>query len=263
MKSESAGREGESDIKAIVHSVTDAWRQSLTKPGIVLISACLALLVWGPLGKPLFWPWVEPLLGREPANAGFQRQLVSYFTGFVLLGLIPILLIRFRFKEPLANFGLGLGNVRLGLTFMVLFSAITIVPFYFTARNEQMWHEYPMLYAGLSDEQLRAAFDWTTYIEYELLYALFFFVIEFTFRGYLLFGLKDQFGGAYAILIQNVPYVVWHLAKPLAELWPTPVWGFVVAAATLRVGSVWYLFFAHWLLNIFMDTMILMNRGVF
>ena len=126
-----------------------------------------------------------------------------------------------------------------------------------------MWHEYPMLYAGLSDEQLRTAFDWTTYIEYELLYALFFFVIEFTFRGYLLFGLKDQFGGAYAILIQMLPYVAWHLAKPLAEVWPTPVWGFVVAAVTLRVGSVWYIFFAHWLLNIFMDSMILMNRGIF
>jgi membrane protease YdiL (CAAX protease family) len=262
-KSDAANREGESSIKAIIHSITDAWHQSLTKPGIVIISTFVALLIWGPLGKPLFYSWLEPWVGQDLATQGFRRQLVSYLTGFVLLVLIPILLIRFRFKEPLSNFGLGLGNVRMGLSFTVLFSALTIVPFYFTARDPQMMREYPMLYAGLSDEQLRSAFDLTTFVEYELLYGVFFLVIEFTFRGYLLFGLKDQFGGAYAILIQMLPYIAWHLAKPVAEMWPTPIWGFVVAAVTLRIGSVWYIFLAHWLLNIFMDSTILMNRGIF
>src|SRR5262249_49379618 len=96
---------------------------------------------------------------------------------------------------------------------------------------------------------------------YELIYASFFFIIEFVFRGYMLFGLRERFG-LYAILIQMLSYTAWHLPKPVTELIGTPVWGFAVAVVTLRVRSLWYVFLAHWLLNIFLDTMILVNRGI-
>ena len=77
----------------------------------------------------------------------------------------------------------------------------------------------------------------------------------------MLFGLREKFG-FYAILIQMLSYTAWHLPKPFPELIGTPLRGFAVAAVTLRVGSVWYVFLAHWLLNIFLDTMILVQRGV-
>jgi hypothetical protein len=57
-------------------------------------------------------------------------------------------------------------------------------------------------------------------------------------------------------------YTAWHLPKPTAERVGTPIWGFATAAVTLRVGSVWYVFAGHWLLNIFLDILILVNRGV-
>lgn len=55
-------------------------------------------------------------------------------------------------------------------------------------------------------------------------------MIEFVFRGYMLFGLKERLGGALSVLVQTLPYTVWHLAKSLPELLPTPIWGLVVGA---------------------------------
>lgn len=252
----------DSGIQALVHSVTDTWKKVVDRPGIILISTFLGILVWGPLGRPLFSPWFQSWILADPATAGFRRELFSYATGFLLLVLIPILLIRFRFKEPLANYGLGLGDVRIGVLFTLVFMALTIIPFYLTAKNPTMWAEYPMLYKGMSDAQIKAQFTWSYFAQYELFYGIFFFVIEFIFRGYLLFGLKPELG-SYTVLLQTLPYITWHLAKPVSELLPTPLWGFVVGAVTLRVRSVWYIFIAHWLLNIFLDTTILHLRGVF
>jgi membrane protease YdiL (CAAX protease family) len=73
--------------------------------------------------------------------------------------------------------------------------------------------------------------------------------------------MQDRFG-RYAVLFQMLSYTAWHLVKPLPELSGTLLWGFATAAVTLRARSVWYVFIAHWLLNIFMDTMVLFRQGV-
>jgi len=108
---------------------------------------------------------------------------------------------------------------------------------------------------------MKREFSWQVFIAYELVYASFFFVVEFIFRGYMLFGLREKFG-EYAVLIQMLSYTAWHLPKPVTELIGTPLWGFAVAAVTLRLNSLWYVFMAHWLLNVFMDTLILFRQGV-
>jgi membrane protease YdiL (CAAX protease family) len=248
-------------IKALTSSLMVAWRQVCTTPGTIVVSSCLALIVWGPLGRPLFYPLVEGWVQEDVATAGFRREMVSYLTGFTLLVVVPLVLIRYRFKEPFRAYGLGLGDVRLGLLFMFGFIALTLVPFYLTAKNPAMWSEYPLLFRGMTDAQIKAQFSWSSFVTYELMYALFFFVIEFIFRGYLLFGLEPQLGPL-TVLIQLLPYCTWHLAKPLPELIPTPIWGLAVAAITLRVRSLYYIFVAHWLLNVFLDGAILHFRGV-
>jgi len=251
----------DSGFSELARSVADAWRAAVQRPGIVLLSTCLGTLAWGPLARPIFSPWFESWIQADPSELGFRRELFSYLTGFVVLGLIPCGLIHFHFKQSLKDYGLGLGDRRVGAWFTLAFVALTIVPFYLTAKNPVMWSQYPLVYQGLSTAQIKAHFSWSAFLRYELVYALFFFVIEFTFRGYLLFGLKPELG-LLSVLVQTLPYITWHLAKPPAEVLPTPIWGFVVGAATFRIGSIWYIFAAHWLLNVFMDTMILHLRGV-
>ena len=253
---------GGSEVVEIAHVIRDTWRHLLTKPGIIIMSAFAGIVVWGPKGNPIFSPWISRWVAEIPLAPGFRAQYLSFASGFVLLVLVPFLLIRYRFHERLTDYGLGLGDLRLGIAFTGLLIAVSIVPFVFASKDPAMVQEYPLPYQGLNPAEIRAAFTWTSFVAYELVYATFFFIIEFIFRGYLLFGLRERFG-QYAVVIQMLSYTAWHLSKPVTELIGTPFWGFAVAAVTLRLGSLWYVFAAHWLLNVFMDTLILWRAGVF
>jgi len=255
------GPDPEPDVETVFKIIKDTWDHLMTKPGIILISAFLLIMIWGPKGIPIFHEWFAEWIGTDPVQAAYRTQLLSYASGLLLGVVIPFLIIKFRFRESLSNYGLGLGNIRLGLVSMAIIIVVCLVPFYFGAKDESMMAEYPMLYQGLSTEQIKANFTWGSFLAYQLIYASFFFVIEFTFRGYLLFGLREKFG-LYAVLTQMLSYTAWHLPKPVPELLGTPVWGFAVAAVSLRCGSMWYAFLAHWLLNVYLDIMILVNKGI-
>lgn len=249
------------ELRTVLAALAAAWETLKTKPGLIMLSATLGLVLWGPKGVPFFEPWVESLVGGALGEMQRVRQLISFASGMLLLVAVPFALIRLRFKERLHAFGLGRGDVRLGVTFASVLFAISLLPFLFASRDQGMWREYPLVYQGMTPEQLRQGFSWSSFVVYELLYSTFFFVIEFIFRGYLLFGLRKWIGN-YAVLVQLLPYTVWHLPKPFVELIGTPLWGIAVAAISLRVGSIWYVFFVHWLLNVLMDTCILLHRGV-
>ena len=111
------------------------------------------------------------------------------------------------------------------------------------------------------------------FLLYELIYLPFFIAIEFIFRGYLLFGLagvRDEeiregnsghpgvfYFHKYALLIQMLSYTAWHLGKPTAELWGTLAWGLAAGATAYACKSVWPIIISHWLLNVFLDAMII------
>jgi uncharacterized protein len=258
-----AGQSSEdSDVcKELWRILRQAYDHLRTNEALLILSVFVLLIVWGPKGEPLFTPWLKNWIDAQPLDAGFRLQLLSFASGVVLLVCIPILIIRFGFKQPLSKFGLGRGNSELGLKVMLLAFAIGI-PLYFAAsRLPVMWDEYPLLYRGLTTNEIVQRFTWSQFVVYELLYFAFFLVIEFSFRGYMLFGLESRFG-AHTILIQMLPYTIWHLSKPVPELLGTPLWGLVTGALGLRVRSVWYIVTAHWVLNVFLDTMILIHRGV-
>jgi membrane protease YdiL (CAAX protease family) len=185
-----------------------------------------------------------------------------------LLVVIPCCIIKFRFKERLADYGLGWKKekVKLGLVALCFLVIGFAIFFYIGTFFPEQQAEYPMF----RDKIPQGA--WGAFIVYELVYFLFFIVIEFIFRGYILFGLygiKDiqaaegvegikgpYVFGVYAILIQMLPYIVWHLPKPSTEYLGALVWGIVVAAIALKTRSLWTIIIAHWLLNVFMDTVI-------
>ena len=237
------------------------FRSLLSKDGILLWSVFLLLIVWGPKGVPLFTPWFQRWIDADPAQSGFRLQLLSFVSGVVLLVLIPVGIIHFVFKQKPQDYGLGLGDKRLGIRLILAASLIGIPLFYLGSLQPAMWSEYPMLYRGLTVAQIIERFSWQQFILYEILYASFFVVIEFSFRGYMLFGLADRFG-LYSVLVQMLPYTMWHLPKPVPELISTPIWGFATAAVGLRARSIWYTVLIHWVLNVFLDTLILVHRGV-
>lgn len=239
------------------------------KPGQIVLSAIILLMLWGTHGRlellgGLVPGWRGP--GSDPATRAvllpgipWDQELISFWGGALLLVGVPILLIKLVFREPLANYGLALpppGRRRAGVLVALLLVALCLPTFWGFAENPAFQRVYPF-YRDFS--------GWGSFALYELCYLPFFLVIEFIFRGYLLFGLAGTRlrGGprpdglpelpGYALVLQMLAYTAWHLGKPLPELWGTLFWGFVAGGAAYVLRSIWPIVTAHWLLNVFMD----------
>jgi hypothetical protein len=242
--------------------------------GMILGSAFFLIMLWGPHGNlellGLIWDgWKgpgSPPSERVPIIPGlpWDREWISFTAGFVLLVLVPILLIKVVYRQDLRDYGLCLPSPeRRGLAWLsagVLF-LVSLPAFYLGAKDPAMQATYP-LYRGTFDGAGQFAV-------YELGYLVFFVVIEFTFRGYLLFGLfqlRDRSAppgvagitgplvfGYYAIFIAMLSYTAWHLGKPIAELWGTLIWGITAGTVALACRSIVLVIVVHWFLNVFLD----------
>lgn len=246
---------------------------------LALVSIWLLILLCGTqswLGILLAWVvgWKGP--GSDPGCRAelipiipWDHEAISWVVGFVLLVVVPALLIKVvypshREGSRLRDYGLWCPprNRRrfawFSATVLFLFSLPTI---YMGIRSGQFENVYP-LYQG----------EFSGYVQfalYELCYFMFFVVIEFTFRGYLLFGaLRARQGGRaagvapisglppygyYALLISMLSYTAWHLGKPPLEMISTLIWGVAAGVVVLVSRSVWPVIIVHWLLNVVLD----------
>lgn len=250
------------ECKEVFAIVADTFTHLKTREGIILMSTLVGVMIWGPKGTPIFSSLLTSWLNEIPAESLWREQLLSFITGSLVLVVAPILIIKLVLHERLVDFGLGLGNFKLGSALTLVLIVFSVPLFQLGANSTSMQLEYPMLYRGILGPARPEAFSWSSFVLYEATYALFFLTIEFIFRGYLLFGLSRRFG-RYAVLFQMLSYTAWHLVKPLPELSGTLFWGFATAAVTLRTRSLWYVFVAHYILNIYLDCMILHGQGVF
>lgn len=269
-------------ILVAVKLVWNTFRCLLTeRPGQIMFSAILLLVLWGFHGNlellAKAWP-VYQGPGSDPITRTkifpafpWDHEIISFWGGFFLVVVVPALIIKWGFKETLADYGLGLpkkGQWPLALWTFVLLMAISVPAFFFAAKDAGMRSVYPFY---------RGSFTNTgQFLFYQLCYLPFFIAIEFVFRGYLLFGLAGsisdkpghradgfpaRFGfSRHVLLIAALPYIAWHLGKPLPELFGTLFWGVGAGALALRVGSLWPVILAHWLLNVLLDGLI---AGIF
>lgn len=265
---------GSPDFVTVLKLVLDAIRGFFReRPAQILGSAILLVMVWGQHGKlellHKIWPDYRGPgidLGQRPVlipGIPWDNELISFWGGAFLLVVVPVLLIKLRFHQPLSAYGLGLPPADRRVLALWVFLTLTLLgllPFYIGAHDPAMQAIYPFYHPFP---------NWFAFVLYELTYFPFFLAIEFIFRGYLLFGLAGVgaeevpgtsgsmfrmfYLGRYALLIQMLPYTAWHLGKPTEELWGTIVWGLAAGATAYAVRSVWPVVLSHWLLNVFLD----------
>ncbi len=245
--------------------------------GMILGSGFLLIMLWGYHGElellGLVWDgWTGPGSAGDPARQTiipgipWDQEWLSFAAGIVLLVAIPAVLIKLVYKQNLSDYGLGLPRPdRWKLTTLsaVLLFAVSLPAFFLGARDAGMQATYPLFRDFESLGQ---------FVVYEIGYVMFFIVIEFIFRGYLLFGLyqfRDEQAlpgvtgirgplvfGYYAIFLSMLSYTAWHLGKPVPELYGTLVWGIAAGTVVLATGTIWHVIIVHWLLNVFMDLLI-------
>ena len=260
------------EFLTIFQIMVKTMKRLTDKTVLLLFSTFILLMLWGPRGNMgilsnIFGEkWTKVLF----PGVAWHRQLASFIVGFLLLVVVPCCIIKFVFKERLSEYGLGWpknkNKRKQAVMAFFLIMGIAVIPFFLSAFSPEMQREYPLF----GDVIVKG--DWGAFIGYELVYLLFFVVIDFIYRGYLLFGIfkmKDMevfkgnkrikgplVFGIYAIFIQMLSYTMWHIAKPAPELIGTIFWGIGTGAVVLKTRTVWPVIISHWLLCVFLDIVI-------
>ncbi len=220
-----------------------SWLRDAHVVGAFLL--CIGFWLWGAEGSA--WVLEPALRSLNPRHA----WMIRFGFGALVMGLVPVLVLKFGYRRSFDDLGLGLGKWRAGVPIaLVAGAAGAALMFFVTSKDASVRAEYPL--CG------HAALTTGEFVAYELAYLGFFVGGELALRGVLLFSLREKLGSAaLAVLVTTAIQIVWHTGKPLPELLAAPVWGLAVGALTLRLESAWYALFFHWVANVALDAGIL------
>ena len=211
---------------------------------VFLATAVLSVLSYYYGSRGFFRRQWQDILGADRLYSLYE-YLYWFSAEFVLSFLVPILLILAVHRRPLRDFGVGVGDVRFGLKITALFFAVMLPILWVASDSAEFQFVYPhaQIVKG----------EWALFLVYEAAFLLYFTGWEFIWRGYMLFGLEKHLGGAVAVLVQMIPFVILHSGKPVAETFGAIIAAIALGALALRTRSFWYCVATHWLVMFTID----------
>lgn len=227
---------------------------------VILVSVLAISLLYFLVGSPHFY---ERFLGSytEKGTFGFLAPSLYHFAvTLVLLFLIPAAVIRNLLREELPAFGWQTGDRRAGWLTLTWGVPLVLILGWLSSRQPEFRNQYPLFISRLGSFPLRGQ-NVTVFILYQFTYVFYYIGWEFFFRGFALFGLKEELGTVPALLFQAVVSTALHAAKPLPELLAALPGGIVFGLVALRCRSLGAVIVAHWLLGLSLDLFILLGSG--
>jgi membrane protease YdiL (CAAX protease family) len=216
---------------------------------VMLLSAPVLLTLYRYHGYPEYFFYYFPSFQADPQGP-FYARIWQFAVFFILMFVIPVFYIKWVMKRPLKDFGWGLGDVKYGAKWLITIPLIIVPIIYLSSKMPDVRSEYPLARLLI--------FDQSQLLIYELLYILLYYVAwEFFFRGFLLFGLKEKFGGFNAVLIQTVSSCLVHIDKPEGEILGSIVIGILFGLIALRSRSIWWVFLLHASIGVLTDLFII------
>jgi len=210
-------------------------REWFLAPGMLAV-----VVVWLYLGSARAF---DALVGGEPWP--WARWVYYHVNTLLLLGVLPLVVMRRVFGMEPAALGVRLGDVAFGVRFLACAIVVLTPLTWLSSLDPAFQHEYPL--TKLAGENLR------TWVVWELVYLVYYLGWEICFRGVLLFGLRDRFGTGGALAYQTAISTLVHIGKPFGETLGAVAGGVVFGAAALRSGSILWPLLAHWWLGATMD----------
>lgn len=163
---------------------------------------------------------------------GFETRWLNFLLYYALLPLLAIILI---LKKNPFDFGLKVGDYRIWWLHVVIACGLSV----------------GLTYVGLLIPGVKEFYSGSEVriLDYFLQRIVIIFSIEFMFRGFILFGLREKFKEG-AILIQMIPFAILHLGKPEAETLGCLVTGIYFGYIAYRTRSMWPSFLIHLFVNV-------------
>jgi len=196
----------------------------MLRAALVLLAASAALYVR--------YYALPPILAQFPL-----APELAFLLALPLL-LLPLLGIRPR------DAGITVGKTGQCLKFVTLALFVSL-PFLFFAAQLPAFNSYYPLFGWARDSPLNLA-------AYEVLILSLMLTTEFFFRGFLMMGMRG-IGQPGALLVQNIPYTLVHLGKPMLELPASFFAGLAFGWIDFKAGSVLPSTILHWSINVAFD----------
>lgn len=227
------------------------WTTDQVKPSVILILSALLPALHRYFGS------MEFARRSFPAANDFEASLYMFAAAFLVMGILPVLMVRFGFRESLRDYGLNLGEWRRGLSVtLFLFVLIAVLLIYPASQTEEIRAFFPFD---------RAAGDSIfAFFRLQFFRGLFFYSAwEFFFRGFVLFGLRRYIGDGIAICVQTIPSCLWHIGMPAPEIFSSLVAGILFGILALRTRSIFWVFLLHYLIGVVLDLFIVITPLTF
>jgi len=197
-------------FKQELHEIYSFFKNNYQEAIVLCMSTLfLVLAIYRPIGSSL---------------------VVSYAVYYIILPAFTIIII--LRKNPL-DFGLRLGNYKLWGFYVAITVLIAIPVLYIGSLFSSVGQYYtkPFDYYSFFTQIVPLLFAW-----------------EYLLRGFLLFGLREKFKEA-SILIQMVPFVLFHIGKPEIEILMCIPMGLWFGYIAYRGKSFWPAFITHVFIN--------------
>ncbi len=217
------------------------------KPLVVLFYVTAAASVWKYFTLPNLNVETDFLLGEHKT-----------ITAIVLFGLIPMGIVKWGFRERLADYGLSWGKVKFTLrSFCVMAPAVAVIA-YWTGFQPAFFDVYPLNETlRLQNTGLESRAAVSLFWIHAVFYLGYYFGWEFLFRGFLQHGLQhglsEKYGLPAAIFVQTLASTVLHYGHPDCEIFGSIAAGLVWGFLAVRTKSILSGFGQHALLGIVLD----------
>lgn len=213
------------------------------KPFYALILSAIIPTFHVYFGSKAFFTKNFSHLIENPYFQDYFSVIYLFVSAMILMGIVPALFIKLLFKEKLSDYGLVIGDWKLGIkSILILFPIILIFFLLPAAYQKEIKEFYPLFRPALN--------DLTTLINIEILRGIIYYSAwEFFFRGFMIFSLRQYVGDWLAILIQTIPSCLWHIGYPTGEIIMSIPAGIMFGIIAVRTKSILYPFLLHWLIG--------------
>jgi membrane protease YdiL (CAAX protease family) len=228
--------------------LADLFRTADRKPTVILLAVTVLGVVYRYFGSKAFF--LSHLASGLPSgrDADLFGGLYTFGSSFVLFGLVPVLIVKTVFREPLSAYGVTLGDWSFGWKVVLFTLPLSLALSFGASRDPAFLVEYPLIRAATGSAVVFAG--------HAAAYLLFYVGWEVAFRGFVQFGLRGAMGDWNAILVQTLGTCLLHIGKPFAETMGAIVGGVVWGVIAFRSRSLLYPILTHWLLGISLDLFI-------
>jgi uncharacterized protein len=235
-------------VKSLVAPLRQALRGGDRKTAVVLLAAPLILTTYRYFGDRTFYRSHLASHVVMFGDSALTAALYSFASCFLLLGLVPAMIVRVLFREPLRAYGVQAGDLHFGGRAFLAMAPVVLAVSAMAAKTTPFRAEYP-LFKGAGGSPL-------LFLGYAFAYLFYYLGWEFFFRGFMQFGLRESLGDGNAILIQTLASCLAHIGKPTGEIYGAILGGIVWGLVVFRTRSILAVLLVHWLLGVSLDAFI-------